>query len=184
MGLAYHIDYYTKMQDDELNLNVSEPVTSNYYNYNAEHGFKQSGSILSGVSANAIYDTRDNQNNPYKGRYAYVSFRYNPVFLGSDKNSSTIWLEYRDYADIKHNHYNILAFWAYGNFVTSGAVPFLDLPSCGSDQFGRSGEAYINGRFKGEGFLFGVVEYRRHLFGVKNFPDLLGLALFVNMNTA
>jgi hypothetical protein len=184
MGLAYHLDYYTNMQDKELNLGATAPVTTNYYNYNVKYGFSQGGSMLSGVSVNAIYDTRDNQNNPYAGRYAYVSYRYNPVFLGSNENSSTIWIEYRDYADITHNHYNILAFWVYGNFVTSGAVPFLDLPSCGNDQFGRSAEGYINGRFKGETLVFGEVEYRRHLFGVKNFPDLFGVAVFANMTTA
>jgi hypothetical protein len=184
MGLAYQLDYYYKTRDGESNLDASPPVTSNYYAYNVAHGFSQSGSVLSGLSVNAIYDTRDNQNNPYAGRYAFVSFRYNPAFMGSSKNSSTIWIEYRDYANIGHNHHNILAFWVYGNFLTGGAVPFLDLPSCGNDQYSRGGEAYVNGRFKGEDYLFGEAEYRRHLFGFKNFPDFLGLAVFANMNTA
>jgi len=184
MGIAYHLDYYTNIRDNELNLKASVPVTTNFYNYNIQHGFSQTGSILSGVSANAIYDTRDNQNNPYAGRYAYVSFKYNPTFFGSTKNSSTIWIEYRDYADITHNHYNILAFWAYGNFVTSGVMPYLSLPASGGDQFGKSGEGYINARFKGESMMFGEVEYRRHLFAIKNYPDFFGLAVFANVNTA
>jgi hypothetical protein len=183
MGLAYHLDYYTQVQDKELNLSAPVPVTTNFYNYNIEHGFSQTGSVLSGVSVNAIYDSRDNQNNPYAGRFAYVSFKYNPTFFGSSQNSSTIWLEYRDYADITHNHYNILAFWVYGNFVTSGVMPYLSMPGSGSDQFGRSGEGYINARFKGEQVMFGEVEYRRHLFAIKNYPDFFGIAMFANMNT-
>lgn len=184
MGLAYHLDYYTNVQDKELNLKAPEPVTSNFYTYNVTNGFSQTSSVLSGVSVNAVYDSRDNQNNPYAGRFAYIYFKYNPAFFGSSKNSSTIWMEYRDYADITHNHYNILAFWVYGNFVTSGEMPYLNLPQSGGDQFGKSGKGYINGRFKGEQIMFGEVEYRRHLFGIKNYPYFFGLALFANVNTA
>jgi hypothetical protein len=104
--------------------------------------------------------------------------------MGSDKASSMIWVEYRDYINIGHNHHNILGFWAYGNFVTSGVVPFLDLPACGNDQFTRGGEPYINGRFKGEDYIFSEIEYRRHIWGFKSMPDWLGFAVFVNMNTA
>jgi hypothetical protein len=184
MGLAYQLDYYTKTHDGETNLDASTPVTSNFYKYNALHGFDQSGSVLSGLSVNALYDSRDNQNNPYAGRYAFVSFLLSPTLLGSSKNSTMLWAEYRDYINIGGNHHNMLAFWLYGHFVTSGVVPFLDLPAAGDDQNGRGGEPYVNGRFKGEKYMFGEIEYRRHIFGFKNFPDLLGLAVFVNANTA
>lgn len=184
MGIAYHLDYYFDINDKELNLKAPQPVTTNYYEYNIKNGFNQNSSLLSGVSANAVYDARDNQNNPYTGRYAFISFRYNPTFLGSNKNSSTLWVEYREFISFTHNHRNVLALWAFGDFVTTGSVPFFNLPAIGADQFGRSGEAYILGRFRGESLVFGEAEYRRHVFAIKNYPDFFGLALFANVTTA
>ena len=92
LGLGYHLDYYYHMNDALLNLTAPVPVITNYYSYTAANGFNQNSSWLSGISVNAIYDTRDNQNTPHSGRYAFVSYKYNPVFLGSNKNSGTIWL--------------------------------------------------------------------------------------------
>jgi hypothetical protein len=184
LGLAYQLDYYFNVNDKLLNINPFQAVITNYYSYNILRGFNQNAAFMSGVSADALYDTRDNQNNPYKGLYAFVSFRYNPVFFGSDKNSSLLWLEYRDYFSFTHEHHNILAIWAIGNLVTTGSVPFLDLPAIGYDQFAKSGAGYVLGRFRGEQLVFAEAEYRRHLFGIKNYPDFFGMALFANMTIA
>ncbi len=184
LGLGYHLDYYYHINDALLNLIAPVPVVTNYYSYTAANGFNQNSSWLSGVSLNAIYDTRDNQNTPHSGRYAFVSYKYNPVFLGSNKSSGTIWLEYRDYLNFTRDYHNLLCFWAFGNFVTNGTVPYMNLPAIGWDQFGKSGEGYIQGRFRGESLMFGEVEFRRHLFGIKNNPELLGMVVFANVTTA
>lgn len=184
LGIGYHLDYYYHINDALLNLSTPVPVITNYYTYNSIHGFNQTGSILSGASVNAIYDTRDNQNAPHKGRYAYISFKYNPVFLGSNKNSSTIWLEYRDYLNFTRDYHNLLGFWVFGNFVTSGTIPYMNLPAIGWDQYGKSGEGYILGRFRGESLVFGEVEFRRHLFGIKGNPNFMGMAVFANATSA
>ncbi len=133
-----------------------------------------------------MYDSRDNAAAPYKGRYALITYRYNPTFLGSSQSSSSLWVEYRDYFSLskKAQPSHMLAFWAYGNFQTSGHLPYLDLPALGWDQFGRSGRAYTQGRFRGESLIYTEIEYRAHLLGTKKNPDFMGAVAFVNLTTA
>jgi outer membrane protein assembly factor BamA len=56
-------------------------------------------------------------------------------------------------------------------------VPYLDLPAIGWDQFSRSGRGYVQGRFRGEDFAYGEVEYR---FPLQRKKETLGGVLFVN----
>jgi len=189
LGLGYHYDKFKDVEDNLLDLDPedgSEPVITNYYAYNHKYGFDQDKSTLSGVSLNATFDTRDNINNTYSGRYATASFHMNPEFLGSDQSSSTLWLEYRDYFDFseKKDHKNIFALWWFGNFNTSGTLPYMDLPALGYDQMSNSGRGYAQGRFRGEHLMYTEFEYRRMLLGRKDNPDFFGMAVFANATTA
>ncbi|MBB6463531.1 BamA/TamA family outer membrane protein [Flammeovirga kamogawensis] len=184
-GVGYHMDYHYDIKDNYLEENgqSSHQAYSEYYGFNPEEY------ILSGVSLNLMYDSRDNAANPYSGRYALLTYRMNPEWLGSTKKSSSLWLEYRDYFQLGHkktgnqpNH--MLAFWAYGNFVTSGVTPYMNLPALGWDQFGRSGRAYTQGRFRGEEIVYSELEYRVHLLGTRKNPNFLGAVAFVNATTA
>ncbi len=65
----------------------------------------------------------------------------------------------------------MIGFWTYGWFVTSGDVPYMDLPAVGWDQFGRSGRAYTQGRFRGEDMWYGEAEYR---FPLQKTKETLG----------
>jgi len=60
-------------------------------------------------------------------------------------------------------------------------VPYLDLPAVGWDQFGRSGRAYPQGRFRGQDINYFEAEYRVPL--QKN-KDTFGAVAFVNGTTA
>jgi hypothetical protein len=75
---------------------------------------------------------------------------------------------------------HLLAFWAYVSSVTSGAVPYLDLPALGWDVRDRSGRGYPQGRFRGTALVYGEVEYR---FPITR-SGLLGGVAFVNATTA
>ena len=186
IGAGYHLDYHYSINDNLLNLDSVPPVITSHYGYSMNYGFNPENYILSGVSLNIMYDSRDNAATPYKGRYALITFRYNPVFLGSTKGSSSLWLEYRDYYNLtkKPQPSHMLAFWAYGSFQTSGVLPYMDLPALGWDQFGRSGRAYTQGRFRGQNLIYSEVEYRVHLLGTKKNPDFFGAVIFVNATTA
>ena len=185
-GIGYHLDYHFDIKDNLLDLDTTPPVITSHYGYCTEYGFNPEEYILSGLSINAMYDSRDNAATPYKGKYALLSFRFNPVFLGSTKGSSSLWIEYRDYFNLskKPQPSQLLAFWFYGNFQTSGSLPYMDLPALGWDQFGRSGRGYTQGRFRGQNLLYTEFEYRLHLFGTKKNPDMFGVVAFINATTA
>ena len=184
LGLGYHFDFFSNVKDNLLDTSANPQVITSYYAYNVKNGLAQDKSLLSGVSFNASYDSRDNINSTYEGRYALISFRYNPEFLGSDLSSSTLWIEYRDYYALNKNHKNVFALWMFGNFKTSGTLPYMDLPALGYDQMSNSGRAYAQGRFRGQNLIYVEIEYRRILLGTKNNPDFLGMAIFANATTA
>lgn len=186
VGLGYHLDYHFEINDNLLNLDTIPPVITSHYGYSTNVDFDPEKYTLSGISLNALYDSRDNAATPYKGRYALMTFRINPTFLGSTQSSSSLWLEYRDYFNLSKEPQpsHMLAFWIYGNFQTSGNLPYLDLPALGWDQFGRSGRAYTQGRFRGESLMYSELEYRVHLLGIKSNPDFLGAVAFINTTTA
>lgn len=182
VGLGYHLDYHYNINDQLVDLDIVPPTYTSHYAYSTEYGFNPEKYVSSGISINGIYDTRDNAINPYSGRYAFASLRINPEFLGSDQNASLLWLEYRDYFNLsQERRRHLIGVWTYGNFVTSGHVPYLDLPAVGWDQFGRSGRAYPQGRFRGQNVVYGEVEYRVPLQRNK---ETFGAVVFANGTTA
>jgi outer membrane protein assembly factor BamA len=181
-GIGYHLDYHSQINDHLLNLDSIPPIMTSHYAYSQLKGFDATKYILSGISLNLLYDSRDNSVNPYSGRFAFVNIRINPKFMGSDKSSSLLWVEYRDYIHLsKERPRHLIGFWVYGNFVTSGSVPYMDLPALGWDQFGRSGRAYTQGRFRGEDLIYNEIEYRVPLMRKS---DFLGAVVFINGSTA
>lgn len=181
-GGGYHLDYYNNIKDDLLNLDTIPLQITPHYAYSRLHDINPLKYILSGLSLNIVYDSRDNLMNPYKGYYANINYRYNPTFLGSDQNSSSLWLEFRTYVPLsKKTPRHLVAFWAYGNFLITGNQPYLTLMALGEDQKGRSGRAYVAGRFRGEDLVYGEVEYR---FPITQCSQILGGVLFLNVTTA
>jgi hypothetical protein len=188
-GIGYHLDYYYSIKDEDYRAAVPatdstpyipEQITPHSY-YSDQNGFSKSSYTLSGVSVNFLYDTRDNQINPYKGIYANINYRINPTFLGSTKNASTLWLEFRTYVGLsKKNPRHLIAFWACGEFTVSGEVPYLTLPYLGDDQRARAGRGYTNGRYRGKNMVYGEVEYRFPIWPCSN---IIGGVLFANAVT-
>lgn len=181
-GVGYHLDAIYNIDDHLLNLDTVPQQITQHYRYNTLKDFSTKGNTVAGVSLNLIYDSRDNIANPYSGRYGFASYRANSRFLGSPQNSSTLWLEYRDYFNLsKQRPRHLIALWAYGWFVTEGKLPYMNLPALGWDMFSRSGRAYTYGRFRGEDLIYTELEYRFPL--LKN-NDLLGGVIFANATTA
>jgi len=179
-GLGYMYDQYAHIHDVEY----EKGKDTSYSDYTQKHGFRMGKSIISGISFDVIYDTRDNVATPYTGMYAYGSFRYYPEFLGSDKKGSSVWLEFRDYISLDDNNpRKLLTFWTYYSAVTSGDLPYMDLPALGWDQFGRSGRGYTQGRFRGDSIYYGEMELRMPLNISKKHPDRYGYTLFANITS-
>jgi outer membrane protein assembly factor BamA len=129
-----------------------------------------------------VYDSRDNLINPFKGYFVQVNYRYNPTFVGSSRNSSSLWLEFRTYISLSEKvSRHLVAFWLFGSFQVSGHQPYLTLMALGEDQRARSGRAYIAGRYRGEDLVYGEVEYR---FPISPCSGILGGVVFDNATTA
>jgi outer membrane protein assembly factor BamA len=181
-GLGYHLDIAWAIDDKQLDLDAQPPVITFHHDYQTRNNISTEKYTLSGVSANATFDSRDNVINPYTGQFAFLSFRMLPEFLGSTSGASQLWLEYRNYFNLNKNRpRNLLAVWTYGWFQTSGNTPYLYLPAVGWDMFARSGRPYTQGRFRGEDVIYGEAEWR---FPLQKTKDKWGAVIFVNSTTA
>ena len=74
--------------------------------------------------------------------------------LGSPSSWRELYVEARTYRRLTHTARHTLALWAYGDMVTSGTAPYLDLPATGGDPQGRSGRGYVTGRYQGSYGLY------------------------------
>jgi len=182
VGLGYHLDRFARIRDHKLQMDTLPYELTPHYLYSRLHGFDSAAYVLSGLSLNLVYDSRDNQINAFEGQYVHLSYRFNPRFLGSSQASSSLWMEFRTYQSLsKTVPRHLLAFWFFGNFMVSGQQPYLTLMALGEDQRGRSGRGYIAGRYRGEDLIYGELEYR---FPITPCSKVLGGVLFLNATTA
>jgi hypothetical protein len=184
-GIGYHLDIFWDIDDKKLQLDSVDsapPKITQHYRYQTLKGLSTEKYSQSGLSANVTYDSRDNVVNPYVGHLAAISFRAFPEALGSTTSASQLWMEYRTYVNLdKDRPRNLIAFWTYGWFVTSGTSPYLALPAIGWDMFARSGRPYTQGRVRGEDLVYGEAEWRFPLQRTKN---KWGGVVFCNTSTA
>ncbi|WP_409416372.1 BamA/TamA family outer membrane protein [Flavobacterium sp. PS2] len=159
VGAGIDIDWYASIKD--YNLDVANGQYTYHYNYSQENGFNDLEYFVNGFSLNLVYDSRDNQVNATHGIFANFNYRINPDLFNNQRNSNVLYTEYRQFIPLsKTNERYILAFWAYGQFVTSGKVPYLNLPAIGWDQRSRSGEGYTQGLFRGSNLVYLSTEFR------------------------
>jgi hypothetical protein len=179
MGTGIAIDDHYGIKDQKLNLDSTMgPIyITNHYAYSLKYGFNPEHYITSGFNINILTDNRDDIANPYRGYYGSVSFRYNPKFMGSSKESEMVLYDLRYYVGLsKLRKRHILAFWSLAQFVKRENVPYLALPSIGWDAYNRSGRGYIQGRYRGLSMLYTEAEYR---FPISR-NDLWGGVAFIN----
>ena len=183
-GIGFHLDSYSKIRDELLNLSDTLEVkhVTPHYAYSTYYGFNPEKYTLTGLSLNLVYDSRDNLINPYKGMFFNINVRQNFPFLGSDKNSTFLFFDYRYYKGLsKKMPRHLIGIWLWGNFMVAGRAPYLTLQAIGDDQRARSGRGYVQGRYRGENFLYGEIEYR---FPISRCTQILGGVVFVNATTA
>jgi outer membrane protein assembly factor BamA len=179
-GVGLMIDDDFSINDESLKLDSPAHLTSHYI-YSKSYGFDTAHYSANGLSLHLMHDTRDNPIDPYSGNYFNMAFRYNAIAFGSTQPSSMLYYEYRTYFGVKKSvPRDVLAFWFWGVSVTSGHMPYLELPAITWDTYNRSGRGYIQGRFRGNNMVYGETEYRFRL--TKN--DLFGGVVFLNCTTA
>lgn len=179
-GGVYRFDRYYKVVDQDLDLEAAPPVVTSSFAYSTAFGFDPGQYNVSGVGLAGLFDSRDSTINPYRGLYAAADFSWNPSWLGSSRDSTVLHAEFRAYVGMDPAvPRNVLAFWLYYKGVTSGALPYLALPSIGWDARGRTGRGYIQGRFRGPQEVYAEAEWR---FRLTN-NGFLGGVLFANASS-
>lgn len=179
VGAGIHFDNYNKIEDKLLDV-ANEKFTY-HYNYSKKYGFNDKNYSIYGLSLNLIYDSRDNLINTNNGLFLNMNYRFNPKTDSNKYQSSTLLLESRYFIPLsKTNKQHVLGFWAYGQFVTSGHLPYLNLPAIGWDQNSRSGKGYTQGLFRGTNLVFLESEYRFPI--TKN--QMISGTIFTNFTTA
>ncbi|WP_121244361.1 BamA/TamA family outer membrane protein [Mucilaginibacter phyllosphaerae] len=152
-----------------------------YNIYSDRYGFDRAGYSANGLLFNIQYTTRDNQNRAYKGIYVDAGFRVNQTWMGSTKNALQFTADFRKYFSLSEtNPEHVIAFWNWGAYQISGAIPYLELPGTARDGAFRSGRGYTTGYFKGTQYDYSEVEYR---FPILKNKFISGVTFF-NLQTA
>ena len=170
-GPGINIDYHWNITDTTTQ---NKPIVG----FN-EYGFTKKSSSV-GLLLNLLYDTRKSLVNPIaNSHYLNLVYRNNLTFLGSDAPWQSLLIDYRKYLPFPKGSKNILAFWSYNVITLAGKPPYLNLFSTGADTYNNTGRGYIQGRFRGDKFVYLESEYR---FGITE-NGFLGGVIFANMQS-
>jgi hypothetical protein len=172
-GLGYNMDYYLDIETNDKN--ALQKFTGYPFGTSSDHN-----SFSSGITANLLYDSRNNEFNPLPGAYTSVVYRMNAHALGSDANWQSLYIDVRKYISLTSTkQHNVLAFWAYYWKTFGNGIPYLNLPSIGWDPYQRSGRGIEQNRYRGKKLLYFETEYRRDITA----NGLLGFVMFANVNS-
>jgi outer membrane protein assembly factor BamA len=178
-GGGYRLDDYSAIVDQRLDLGASPPVVTSHSGYSRIYGFDPGHYTSSGVSLDAMWDSRDSTIAPYRGTYAHLRFIGYPTWLGSTQESTMFSADVRRYVGLSQDPRNVLALWVFASGVTSGHVPYLSLPSSGWDMRGSTGRGYVQGRFRGTAMVDAEAEWRFRL----SRDGLFGATVFASAQT-
>jgi hypothetical protein len=176
VGAGVSFDVRRKIED-----RISTTESTPYNVYSDRYGFDRGGYSSNGLLFNVQYTSRDNQNRAYKGIYADAGFRVNQTWMGSSRGALQFVTDFRKYWSLSsRNPEHVIAFWNWGSYLASGALPYLELPGPGKDPSLRSGRGYTVTYFKGTQYNYSEAEYR---FPITKNKFISGVTFF-NMQTA
>jgi hypothetical protein len=170
MGFGYHLNDYFNIVDPKAEQGLPSPVLD----YNG--GQKVTTMISSGLSADLVYDNRDNPIYATRGIYMSASLRMFPTWLGSDNTWQSFQSDLRTYGRLDGAGRHVFATWAT-TWFTFGSPPYLELPAIGWDTYARSGRGYPQGRVRGNNQIYLEGEYRVTLSA----DGFWGAAAFLNL---
>jgi hypothetical protein len=180
VGAGYRLDHHFSIVDRRLDLGAPTPVVTSHYGYSRAYGFDPGSYTASGLSLEAISDTRDSTIAPYRGWYALLRLAGYPTWLGSTRASTLAQAEGRAYLGLSDDDpRSVLALWGIVQGVTSGHLPYLALPAIGWHPASTTGRGYVQGRFRGTAMAYAEAEWRFRLTG----DGLLGGTIFANAET-
>lgn len=127
----------------------------------------------SGLGVHYIYDSRDNVQNAFKGKYLELAINPYAQFMGSTQNWTNLRLDARTYYQFKTTRTMVIA----NRFIAEQAIgdaPYMIMPQTGRLFTTR---AYVQGRYRGKLFLAYEAELRAHLW------RFIGGVAFAGANT-
>jgi hypothetical protein len=166
-GAGYGLDYHWNV----THLGPVNGAVSDYTLYGPAET-----TVSSGLSANTLFDSRDNSINPTNGFYSSVQYRDNLKFLGSSSDWRSLIIDIRTYFKFPAQSDNVLSFWSYEWLTLKGKPPYLDLPASSWDPYTGTGRGYIQGRFRGAQMVYLETEYRYKITA----NGLIGGVFFIN----
>lgn len=176
-GFLYNSHKDVRPADDEASASWAE---SPYVAYSEKFGFDPASQTSAGASLHGLLDNRDGSINPSRGFFLKLSYL---MFFKGFLEGASDWQQFsydaRTYLRLSPDARHKLAFWLYGDIVSGGTAPYLDLPATGTDTYGRAGRGYPQGRFRGERLVYGEAEYRWTITG----NGLVGMVAFLNTET-
>jgi hypothetical protein len=167
LGAGYGFDYH-------WNVTHTGPVNGAISDYSV-YGTAET-TISSGLTFNALFDSRDNSINTSSGFYASAQYRDNSQFLGSSSDYRSVIIDVREFFKFPAHSDNVIALWSYDWLTLSGMPPYLDLPANSWDPYTGTGRGYIQGRFRGAQMVYLESEYR---FKISH-NGLVGGVFFMN----
>ncbi|MGB3617976.1 MAG: BamA/TamA family outer membrane protein [Catalinimonas sp.] len=129
------------------------------------------GSRAVGLSFAALFDSRDNLLNAYRGWYALFTHGVYGEYIGSNFNFQRTVLDLRTYVRPIERRQDVLAFQFLAQ-MTWGDVPVVELAALGGSEMMRG---YYEGRFRDRSLLAFQMEYRRRITGRLGMVAFAGL---------
>lgn len=128
--------------------------------------------VASGIGIHYVYDSRDNVQNAFRGKYLEVALNPYLKILGSSNDWTNIRIDARAYHNFSTEKQRVLA----GRFLIESAdgAPYMIMP-----QFGRyyTTRGYVQGRYRGNTFVTLETEYRHQIW------KWLGAVVFGSLNS-
>mgnify|MGYP001791317067 FL=1 len=119
------------------------------------------GSTSVGTQLAAVYDSRDNLLNAYRGWYLELTHGFYGKVLGGTQEFQLTRIDLRHYFRPFRNRSDVLAFQFMSHFTYDGA-PLNELAALGSEEIMRG---YYEGRYLDRKLIAAQVEYRAKLVG-------------------
>lgn len=174
-GVSFNI--YRNIKDEKQTADFNTP----HQRYSLQNDYDPIEYSANGFLIALQYNTREHPTRSYGGIYADVNIRFNQRWMGSTKNAVQFQYDLRKYWSLSsRNPEHVLAVWHWASYKISGSLPYLEMPSTGSDNYKRSGRAYTIGRFKGPSYAYLETEYRFPILRNK----LISGVCFFNLQSA
>ncbi|MEA1896811.1 MAG: BamA/TamA family outer membrane protein [Bacteroidota bacterium] len=196
-GIAYYGSSIDSVDIDKLNEGKDKNLLShnslygNYVEWGLIPGNQANGGNHTILKGGLIYDTRDNEPNPFKGVWSEIQFHYAPSFLSNtDYSYARIILTHRQYFTLLPEWINLAYRVSYQGKI-AGEMPFYMMPFVFQTapkltRDGVGGARTVRGvrrnRIVGDGFVYGNFEVRGNILktNVLNQNFYIALSVFAD----